>query len=65
MYVGIPTYRSGSTIEADWKNDPDVLKNMIEYGRETGQVDGYIYFRYDYFFKKATLKGVKNLLEIL
>jgi uncharacterized lipoprotein YddW (UPF0748 family) len=65
MYVGIATYRSGSTEEPDWKNNPYVLKNMIEYGRETGLVDGFLYFRYDYFYKKATQKGVNNLLEIL
>lgn len=65
MYVGIATYKSGSSEEADWKKDPMVLKNQIEYGRKTGLVDGYIFFRYDYFYKKATQKGVYNLLEIL
>ena len=65
MYVGIATYRSGSNFETEWKKDPKVLKNQIEYGRETGLVEGLIYFRYDYFYKIATQKGVKNLLGIL
>jgi uncharacterized lipoprotein YddW (UPF0748 family) len=65
MYVGIATYKSGSNDDPDWKKDSNVLKNQIEYGRETGLVDGYLYFRYDYFYKKVTQKGVKNLLEIL
>lgn len=65
VYVGIATYRAGSTLEADWKKDPNVLKNQIEYARKTNLVDGFIYFRYDYFYKKATQTGVKNLLSVL
>lgn len=62
MYVGIATYRAGSSIDTEW-NDPNILKNMLEYGRDTGLVDGYVYFRYDFFYKKATQKGVAKLLE--
>jgi uncharacterized lipoprotein YddW (UPF0748 family) len=65
MYVGIPIYKSGSNEETDWKNDADLLKKMVEYGRNTGLVDGYVYFRYDYFYKKVTHQGVDNLLKIL
>jgi uncharacterized lipoprotein YddW (UPF0748 family) len=64
MYVGLATYRMGSSLEKEWK-DPNILKDMVEYGRETGIVDGYIHFRYDFFYKKATKKGVANLLELL
>ncbi len=64
MYVGIATYQSGSD-QPDWKKDSAMLKKQIEYGRKTGQVDGYIYFRYDYFFKKETKAGVQKLLKIL
>ncbi|MDF2906332.1 MAG: putative secreted protein [Herbinix sp.] len=64
MYVGLATYRMGSSLEKEWK-DPNILKNMVEYGRETGIVDGYMHFRYDFFYKKATKKGVANLLELL
>jgi uncharacterized lipoprotein YddW (UPF0748 family) len=65
VYVGIATYKAGSKEEPDWKNDPEILKKMVEYGRETGLVDGYIYFRYDYFFKKATQAGVNELLSMI
>jgi uncharacterized lipoprotein YddW (UPF0748 family) len=65
MYIGIATYRAGSNLEPDWKNNPDVLKNMIEYGRKNGQIDGYFHFRYDFFYKKATQEGVTRMLEIL
>ena len=64
MYVGIATYRMGSTLEKAWK-DPNILKNMVEYGRATGNVEGYVHFRYDFFYKKVTQKGVANLLDII
>jgi uncharacterized lipoprotein YddW (UPF0748 family) len=65
MYVGIATYKAGSSLEADWKNDPDVLRNQVEYGRDTGKVDGFIFFRYDFFYNKVTKPGVDSLLEIM
>lgn len=65
IYVGIPIYRSGSSLEADWKRNSNVLKNMVVYGRKTGSVDGFLYFRYDYFNNKTTQSGVKKLLAIL
>lgn len=64
VYVGIATYRAGSTLEKAWKNDPELLKKQVEYGRESG-VDGFLFFRYDFFYNKTTQKGVKHLLEIL
>lgn len=65
MYVGIAAYKAGSDLEPDWKNDPNVLKKQVEYSRKTGQVGGFIYFRYDFFYKKATQKGITKLLKIL
>ena len=65
MYIGIATYKAGSSLEADWKNDEDVLKNQIEYGRSTGLVDGFVFFRYNYFYNKVTKPGVDKLLEIM
>lgn len=65
MYVGIPTYRAGSSVEAEWKENDDVLQRMVEYGRSTGEVDGYFFFRYDFFFKSATQAEVGNLLSVL
>lgn len=65
VYVGIATYKAGSSLEPDWKNDKDVLRKQIEYGRDTGLVDGYMFFRYDFFFNKVTKPGVDRLLEIL
>lgn len=64
VYVGLATYRAGSDLEKDWKKDNDILRDMIEYGREAG-ADGFMHFRYDFFYKKATQKAVKRMLEIL
>lgn len=65
MYVGIAVYKAGSNDDTAWKKDTNLLKKQIEYGRKTGKVDGYLYFRYDFFYKKATQPGIKNLLKIL
>lgn len=65
VYVGIATYRAGSNLETDWLKDPDVLRNQVEYGRSTGLVDGFLFFRYDFFYNKTTKPGVTRLLEIL
>ncbi|WMJ88166.1 family 10 glycosylhydrolase [Anaerocolumna sp. MB42-C2] len=65
MYVGIATYKAGSTLEKDWKNNTSELKDQVEYSRETGKVDGFIFFRYDFFNNKTTKPGVDKLLEIM
>lgn len=65
VYVGMAVYKAGSSEDAEWKNDTKILSKQINYARKTGQVDGFIYFRHDFFFKKATQKGVNNLLKTL
>ncbi|WP_167956581.1 glycoside hydrolase family 10 protein [Anaerosporobacter faecicola] len=65
MYVGIPTYRAGSNLEPEWEECDDVLQRMVEYSRSTGKVDGYFFFRYNYFFTKTTQAEVENLLSVL
>ena len=65
MYIGIATYKAGSSLEADWKNDDDVLMDQVEYGRNTGLVDGFVFFRYNFFYNKVTKPGVDKLLEIM
>lgn len=66
VYVGIATYKSGSSLEHDWRYDDEVMKNQVEYGRHTGLVDGFLFFRYDFFYNNSvTEPGVNKLLEIL
>ncbi|MGB8453870.1 MAG: family 10 glycosylhydrolase [Anaerocolumna sp.] len=65
MYVGIATYKAGSSLESDWKNNVDELKEQVEYSRDTGLVDGFVFFRYDFFNNKTTKAGVDKLLSIM
>ncbi|MDD4112064.1 MAG: family 10 glycosylhydrolase [Herbinix sp.] len=65
VYVGIAVYKAGSNEDSEWKKDTKILKKQIEYGRETGQVDGFIYFRHDLFYRKVSKKGVDNLLKVI
>lgn len=65
VYVGIAVYKAGSNEDAAWKKDANQLKKQIEYARGTGRVDGFLYFRYDYFFKSVTQPGVNRMLRLL
>lgn len=65
MYVGLATYKAGSNLEPDWQKDKNELKNQILYSRKTGLVDGFMHFRYDFFFRKANQAGVTEMLKII
>lgn len=65
MYVGIATYKAKSNLEPEWEESDDVLKRQVEYGRDTEEVDGYMFFRYESFFKKNLQVEVDNLISIL
>ncbi|ROR29213.1 uncharacterized lipoprotein YddW (UPF0748 family) [Mobilisporobacter senegalensis] len=67
MYIGIANYKAKATISDDpeWKKANDELKRQVEYGRKTGSVDGFLFFRYEHFFKDAMQVEVDNLIEIL
>lgn len=64
MYVGIANYRAGSTIEPQWKEDT-ILADMVQYSRDTGLVDGFMFFRYAFFSQKVCLPAVDELLPVL
>lgn len=64
LYVGIAVYKVGTDEDTEWKKDTNILKKQVEYGRSTKQVDGYIYFRHDFLFKKISKKGVNRLIKI-
>ena len=64
MYVGIANYRAGSTIEPQWKEDT-ILADMVQYSRDTGLVDGFMFFRYAFFSQKVCLPAVNELLPVL
>lgn len=64
MYVGIANYRAGSNMEPQW-NEDTILADMVQYSRDTGLVDGFMFFRYDFFYQKACLNAVDELLPVL
>ena len=66
LYVGIASYKAGlKTEEAEWYTNKNVLKNMISFSRQTNEVDGFMFFRYDYFISKKNNSALKNMLTEL
>lgn len=67
MYVGIANYKAKATISDDpeWKKSNDELMRQIEFGRSTGKVDGYFFFRYENFFNTKMKTEIDNLMAIL
>lgn len=64
IYVGIANYRAGSNLETQWK-DSSILADMITCARETGCVDGFMFFRYAFFYNKVCEPAVEELLPLL
>lgn len=65
VYIGIAVYKAGSSEDSQWKSDTKILSKQVEQARNTGLVDGFMYFRLDYFYKNATKKAVNNLLKVI
>ncbi len=65
VYVGIPVYKAGSNEEPEFKKNTNILANMITTCRDTEQVDGYMFYRYNYFYSNATQKALKKMFSIL
>jgi uncharacterized lipoprotein YddW (UPF0748 family) len=65
IYIGIAAYKAGTNSTDEWGNNNDILKRQVEYGRETGGTNGYIFFRYDSFQNASIKKELKNLQTVL
>lgn len=70
LYIGIPTYKAGSSVDvqngvSEWATNKDVLARQIIYCRDTNYIDGFMHYRYDSFNLKITQTEIKNLLDIL
>ena len=72
LYVGIAAYRAGiSSSEAKaigdtgWAKSSTQLKKQVQYGRNTGMVDGYMFYRYDNLVSSELKKEVANLKKVL
>lgn len=65
MYIGIAVYKGCSNEDSGWKNNTDVLKTQVEYARETGLVDGFMFYRYESFGKTIIKPEIENLKIVL
>lgn len=72
LYVGLAAYRAGiskteasSIGDSEWATSKTVLKRQVLEGRESGIVDGFVLFRYDFTVGKKAEKEMKNLVSIL
>lgn len=65
LYVGIPNYKAGTSNTSEWKNNNDILGQQITYSRNTGATDGFMFFRYDDFYRSSAAKETANLLKVL
>ena len=65
LYVGIPVYKAGSNEEPEFKTNTNILADMVFTARLTESVDGFMFYRYNYFFSKVTKKAVDGLYSII
>lgn len=65
LYIGIPVYKAGSNEDTQFKNNTNVLADMVTYARSTESVSGFMYYRYAYFYNNVTKKAVNNLISII
>lgn len=65
LYIGIPVYKAGSKEEPEFKTNTNILVDMVEYCQDSGSVDGFMFYRYDYFYNSVTKKAVNLLIKKL
>lgn len=70
LYIGLNVDNAGKNVSdnnatSEWLRYNDILKRQIEYGRNTGYVSGYAYFRYDIFKADTAQKEIENLMKVL
>lgn len=70
LYLGIAVYKSGHYIGSnsrerkEWKNDTNILKKQVIYGRKR-KVDGFAFFDYSDLVSKSSKKAVGKLKSVL
>ncbi|MSS64361.1 glycoside hydrolase family 10 protein [Velocimicrobium porci] len=68
VYIGLAVYKCGSKADkndTDWSTSNQVISDQILLGRKSGQVDGYMFFRYEQLNDSKRAKERANLLKIL
>lgn len=74
IYTGLAAYKAGSSktssavvnssgkvIDAGWIKSTDQIAQQIEYGRETGEVDGIALYRYDFLVSDKLQEEIENI----
>ena len=71
LYTGLAAYRAGiSSKEASligdksWAKSNTILKRQIKYSRDTGEVDGFIFFDYADLKRSSARKEIKNAVSL-
>lgn len=74
MYVSVAVYKAGLTkkeanallpADLEWCRSDTNLKRQVIFGRKTGKVDGYMFYRYDNMISAKAKKEMNQLLSIL
>lgn len=67
IYLGLAAYKCGvkSSTDMDWSTSKSNLKDQVIYGRKSGEVDGYVFFRYDSMLASNNKKEVSNVVSEL
>ena len=74
IYSSLAVYKAGmskseakklSPPDLEWSTSKTNLKRQVEYGRDTGYVDGFILYRYDNLFTEKTKSEIEGLKEIM
>ncbi|WP_051280251.1 family 10 glycosylhydrolase [Anaerovorax odorimutans] len=70
LYIGLNMANAGSDIwdgnsVSEWLRYNDIIKRQVIAARNTNEVSGFAFFRYDYFNHDTTQNEVNNLTSIL
>ena len=74
IYSSLAVYKAGmskseakklSPPDLEWSTSNTNLKRQVEYGRDTGYVDGFILYRYDNLFTEKTKSEMEELKAIM
>ena len=65
LYIGVPSYKAGSSEDKGQWKDSAVLASMIEYGRSVDGVDGFMFYRYSFLNKSVCLPALDELSPLL
>lgn len=70
LYIGLNVANAGSAVKdnnavSEWMRYDNILARQVRTGRNSGEVGGFAFFRYDIFATDAAKKEVANLIAEL